>query len=251
MTFTIMASAVGITFATVILHGLVRRLQPMDRLRSHHDVAAAVYAMLGVLHGLIFGYLVVTGQERLDDANAAITREVALLQDLQHVSHAMAPDDGAQLRSATIAYARHVVEIGWPAMAADAIHEVRPRPLRALWTVIMAADDGGGTRTAVKTAALNILDELSEARERRMHLSDERLGSLMLIVLYLGAASLVGGLFLFAHASTWIQLTSTALVTLTVTLIVALVLALDAPVASGLLTPEAFEDLLRHSSSTP
>lgn len=243
--------SLSITALTVGLHTVVRRRINVERMRAHHDVAAAIYAMLGVLHGLIFGYLVVTGQDRLDRAGAAVTREAALLMDLQHRSYAMRADDGQKLRDAVARYAHHVIDVGWPSMAADAPHDVRPRPLRDLWNVIVHADTASDVSRTVRTSSLQVLDDLSEVREHRAHLADERLGPVMMFVLYLGAWSLIAGLFAFVHQSAVVQLSMTAMVTLTVSLIVALILAFDAPVASGMLTPDAMKEVLRHSSPSP
>lgn len=251
ITMSTLLIALAITALTVVIHALVRRRVNVERMRAHHDVAAAIYAMLGVLHGLIFGYLVVTGQDRVDRANAAVTREAALLMDLQHRSYAMRADDGQRLRDAVERYAKHVITVGWPSMAADAPHDVRPRPLRDLWNVIVHADTASEVSRTVRTSSLQVLDDLSEVREHRAHLADERLGSLMMFVLYLGAFSLIVGLFAFVHQSAVVQLSMTAMVTLTVSLIVALILAFDAPVASGMLTPEAMREVLRHASPSP
>src|SRR5215213_12042800 len=96
---------------------LVRRLAPIDQLAQHTDVAGYVYAVIGVIYAVVLALVVIAAWEEYRDAREAATDEASAVLNLARAANGWPAGDSDQVESALVVYARHVVDVEWPAMA--------------------------------------------------------------------------------------------------------------------------------------
>ena len=134
-------------------------------------------------------------------------------------------------KHALAAYAMHVVDVEWPAMARDDfdaavhlpyIHEV----WRAVNDAAKQAEPNDSPRFA---AALDQLDALDAARRSRALLGADRLPVTMTLTLLLGAVVTVGFSYIFAVESGWAHGLMTASLATLVALLLLLQYQLEQP----------------------
>ncbi len=105
------------TAAATVGTVLIRRILPSAVLRSGHDVAAAIFGVIGTLYAVLVAFTVVIVWEHYSDAGSAAEKEGTDLGDLSRLTEAFDPLDGDRVQQALVVYARAVVDREWPAMA--------------------------------------------------------------------------------------------------------------------------------------
>src|SRR5215213_397229 len=125
---------------------LVRRVVPTSEIAAHTDVAGYVYAVIGVIYAVVLALVVIAAWEEYRDAREAATDEASAVLNLARAANGWPAGDSDQVESALVAYARHVVDVEWPAMArgdfgptADTVTENR------LWQALNEADESAAT----------------------------------------------------------------------------------------------------------
>jgi hypothetical protein len=231
-----MVAFVAVILAAVIaaLIGLtiVRRTVPRDRLAQHTDIAGYLYAVIGVIYAVILAQVVIAAWEEYRDARAVADDEANAVLNLARLAQTWPEDDRLQVESALSAYADHVVDVEWPAMAAgefeESLHTVL---IHNLWQSVNRAGLREGNRDPTYATALQQLDALDEARRSRVLLGEDRLPQAMTVTLMIGAIVTVGFSYLFAVDDGWIHALMTASLATLVALLLLLNYQLETPFA--------------------
>jgi hypothetical protein len=210
----------------IALSGLltVRKFVPRERLSRHADVAGYVYAVVGVIYGVILAQVVVAAWEEYRDARDASASEASAVLNLDRLSRGWPDQERAQLREALTAYARNVIEVEWPAMEAGDFGVARRQTLMtSIWTAYDLIAQSPAGRSANYAASLDQLDNLDDARRNRFVLGESNLPQTMTLTLLLGGIVTVGFSYLFAIEDSWLH----GLITGSLALLVALLLLLE------------------------
>jgi hypothetical protein len=242
-----MLAFVAVILAAVIaaLLGLtiVRRTVPHDRLARHTDIAGYVYAVIGVIYAVILAQVVIAAWEQYRDARAVADDEANAVLNLARLAQIWSEDDRLDVEVALSAYADHVVDVEWPAMAAgkfdESLHTVL---IHNLWQTVNRAGSRAGNRDPPYAAALQQLDALDEARRSRVLLGEDRLPQAMTATLIIGAIVTVGFSYLFAVDDGRIHGLMTASLATLVALLLLLNYQLETPYAGvSAIEPTAME----------
>jgi hypothetical protein len=208
---------VVITLAALAGLFAVRRFVPRERLAQHTDIAGYVYAVIGVVYGVILAQVVVAAWEEYRDASGAAASEAAALLNLDRLSGSWPEDDRTQVRAALIDYAELVIDVEWPAMEAGNYDLAPiPEPVSNLWQTSVGESAG-------YAAALDQLDALDEARRARYLLGERTLPVMMTVTLLVGGVVTVAFSYLFAVEDGWIH----GLITASLAILVGLLLFLE------------------------
>ncbi|MGH2617620.1 MAG: hypothetical protein ACRDJC_20495 [Thermomicrobiales bacterium] len=203
---------------------LVRRTVPHDKLARHTDVAGYVYAVIGVIYAVILAQVVIAAWEEYRDAQAVAADEANAVLNLARLAQVWPEEERLRVEEALSAYAEHVVDIEWPAMAVDqydpSLHTFR---MHELWQAVTEAGARVGVRDPVYAASLQQLDKLDDARRSRVLIGQEGLPEPMTLTLIVGAVVTIGFSYLFAVEDGWIQ----GLMTASLATLVALLLLLE------------------------
>jgi hypothetical protein len=229
---------------------LVRRAVPHDRLSQHTDVAGYVYAVIGVIYAVILAQVVIAAWDEYRDARLVVDAEANAVLNLSRLSRVW-PEEQTLVQTALGAYARHVVEVEWPAMArGDYIQTEHTSPLRGLWQVVGEAGQRATDDGATFSAALQQLDALDAARRNRALLGEAGLPEAMTLTLIVGAVITVGFSYLFAVENGWMHGLMTASLATLVALLLLLEYQLEAPFQGvSAIQPAAMEFVLAEIDS--
>src|SRR4051794_1056187 len=89
-------------------------LYPFD---LDNGVAAAVYAVIGIVYGVTLAQLVVAAWSDYEAVQAAVFREAAALKDLVRLAQGCGEAHERAIGDVVAAYAATVLNVEWPAMA--------------------------------------------------------------------------------------------------------------------------------------
>jgi len=237
------AVILAVVVAALLGLTIVRRTVPRDRLARHSDIAGYVYAVIGVIYAVILAQVVIAAWEEYRDAHAVVADEANAVLNLARLAQIWSAEDRLQVENALSAYAEHVVDVEWPAMAAGefeaSLHTVL---IHNLWQAVIRAGSRAGNRDPAYAAALQQLDALDEARRSRVLLGEDRLPQAMTLTLIVGAIVTVGFSYLFVVDDGWIHGLMTASLATLVALLLLLNYQLETPFAGvSAIEPTAME----------
>jgi hypothetical protein len=185
---------------------LVRRIAPIEALAAHTDVAGYVYAVIGVIYAVILAFVVVVGWEQFRDAEMAVAAEASAVLNLARMANGWPAADHAAVEAALAGYARHVIQVEWPAMArGDFTPANDPLSVNQLWQALNQADATAAAKSASYEAAIGQLDALGTARDERVVLGQEGLPPAMTVILVIGAVVTVTFTYLFVVNAGWLH----------------------------------------------
>ena len=226
------AVILGAVLLALVGLGLVRCTVSHDRLARHTDVAGYVYAVIGVIYAVILAQVVIAAWDEYRDARAVASNEANAVLNLARLAQSWPAAERLRVEQALSAYATHVVDVEWPAMAQNQFDPSLHTPLvHDLWEAVARAAATGGNREAIYAASLQQLDALDEARRSRVLLGESRLPEAMNLTLFVGAVVTVGFSYLFAVDDGWIHGLMTASLAIMIALLLLLQEQLETPFA--------------------
>ncbi|MFM9106421.1 MAG: hypothetical protein ACKOWF_06945, partial [Chloroflexota bacterium] len=95
---------------------LARRLLPPSKAVDSIPAAGAIYAVFGVIYGVILGQVVVAAWQSYLDAGNAIAEEADSLASISRLAGGLPPQPMREVREAVVAYGAAVVNDEWPLM---------------------------------------------------------------------------------------------------------------------------------------
>jgi hypothetical protein len=226
--FTLMA-LVGVA-ATILLDLGVRRFVHPDTRARAATTAAVTLQVAATIYAILIAFVIVDEYSQLDATQARLSDKAASLATIYENSRAFPEDTGAEIRSATLQYARSVVEDGIPHLAESATpdHDT-DRAIEALFTTVHAIEPA---TAAEQTAYGEIADSLSDLAATREQLIDSARasipGALFWLLLVIGVLVMVLATMLDTqHRSSHLFILSALALVIWLTL--ALVLSMDYP----------------------
>ena len=248
-----MGGLAGLTLIVVVivlvaLSGLVvvRRMVSHAQLARHTDVAGYVYAVIGVVYAVILAQVVIAAWDEYRDARVVVSDEANSVLNLARLAEVWPDEARRRVETELEAYARHVVEVEWPAMATGRYgFSEQATVTQELWRAVNAAGAQDGGADPVYLAALQQLDALDEARRNRVLLGEGGLPEAMRLTLIVGAVVTVGFSYLFAVESGWVHGLMTASLATLVALLLLLEFELETPFQGiSAIQPTAMEFVL-------
>lgn len=231
---------------------LVRRFVPVASLAQHTDVAGYVYAVIGVLYAVMLAQMVITSWEEFRDAGASATDEASAVLNLSRLADGLPEEGRITVQTALQAYARHVIDVEWAELSrGEFLPDRHMSPMRDLWSAVNRAGQAAAADQQVYAASLSQLDQLDDARRKRVLLAREGLPAIMISVLLVGAVVTVGFSYLFAVDNLWAHGLMTASLAVLIALLLLLASELETPF-SGLssLQPTAMQFALGEIESS-
>ncbi len=222
---------VVVAFVALAVLGLlaVRRRVLVERLQEHHDVAAACFAVIGGLYGIVLAFVLVSSWERFEEARERSEAEANAVADLQR--HALGlPEPGrSTLNEQTLAYARSVVDREWPALARGETSEETQAIYEELWRTVLALEAGNDKQAALFQSTLAKLDDLADGRRDRLLYARVGLPSLVWGFLVVCAVVTVGFSYFFGVRQVIAQMLMIAVLAATIAAALVLIQELQTP----------------------
>jgi hypothetical protein len=212
----------GSVVVSLLGMALVRRSVAVSALEAHSEVAGFVYAVLGVVYGVLMAFVVTVVWDRYDRAETVASLEAGALADLGRLADHLPAAQRAEAQQTLLAYGRVVIDEEWAIMRSGGASPRAQQLADAIWATFGRIEPTNDREAGIYQQALGQLDALSDARGARLLLARSGLPGLMWVVLVVGALVTVGFSFLLAVKSAVAQ----ALIVTTLAASVALVLCL-------------------------
>lgn len=240
-----------IVVASVILSvvGLVivKRYISHQKLKTHNDIAGAIFQTLGVAYTVLLAFMVVVAWQNFDRTSLTAETEANYLVDLMEDSSAFSKDFSMKIRTASEEYAKNVINQEWPMLAEGKESPVAKESLgkiSALYASYMPQNVKEEIFLAESVKKLNLLGEM-----RRIRIFESRQGipALLWVVLIVGAFATITFTFFFGSDNPRAQMLMTSLLAVIIALILYTVLSLDFPFTGGIkVKPDAFREMLKY-----
>jgi Protein of unknown function (DUF4239) len=160
-----------------VVYWVVTRLAVDARARAFKALSPGMLPPLGIIFGLLVGFIAFQIWGDFDRAKVAVTNEASALRSVVLLAANLSPEEEAQLRTLVSRHIETCLGEEWPAMAEQrATLTAPPALVEALQRVLAFAPTNDGQRTAQNqiTAALqNALD----ARRQRIVISQSTVNS--------------------------------------------------------------------------
>ncbi|HEX4259767.1 MAG TPA: hypothetical protein VHY76_01580 [Acetobacteraceae bacterium] len=208
----------------VTIELLARRFLPLALRRSHNDVAAAMFSVIGVTYAVLLAFVAMLAWETFNQAKAASWEEAGAIRILAAATMELPGAAAAGAHAATAAYARMVVNTEWPAQAAGRAAGGAGRLLDRVARIAAGVPDGAG-----KSRMLSALDGLWRARQLRLLAAQSEVPGIVWLVLLLGGGLTIAFGSFLGSPSLAMHLAMSSALAVSGALVLLLVLALGHP----------------------
>jgi hypothetical protein len=201
-----------------------KRLKP-ESIRRSHDVSAAVYAILGVLYGIVLGLITIQSQERWLDLRDIREREASVIVSIGQISKTLSEATSQSISKATARYAQAVANTEW-----DDDRTSSPEASKAFRDVMNSVFNMESTADRDLLASQTILQlssDLMEIRVQRLNLIQEHVGTLLWVILVFGGFVMTSFLLFFAPEDNSTHMAMISIVACVVTSVLFLIFAYE------------------------
>ncbi|HET6213699.1 MAG TPA: DUF4239 domain-containing protein [Micromonosporaceae bacterium] len=242
----------GTVIVIGVLLAIARRLIPGEHKQPHHDVASAIFSMVGVLYAVILAFVVIVVWENDSKANDDAQIEANDVAKLYFTARSMPEPQRGELMGIARDYAGVVTRDEWPLMQ----HSKTSPKARELVARMRGTAQGIQPATAreeiLMGGALDAINELVDARRQRTGALTSPVSPLMWGGLIAGSAITIGFTFFFDHSRFVPHLimvgSMSALIAFTLWLIYDMSLPFSGTSAIG---PDAFAQILQRFRDFP
>jgi hypothetical protein len=174
--------------ATAIIYWIVTRLAVDHRARAFKALSPGMLPPLGIIFGLLVGFVAVQVWNEFDHAKAAVVNEASALRSVVLLAANLSPDEEKELRGLVSRHVEKCVNEEWRAMSEKrATLILPPAPMvEALQRVLAYAPSNDGQRTAQREIVSALKDAL-DARRQRIVISQSSVNSVKWMGLLLQA----------------------------------------------------------------
>lgn len=182
---------------------VVRWLVPIERLRQSDGAVGNYLQTVGTIYAVLLAFVVFVVWTQFNDARVHVEREANQLIDLARTAKGLPAAAAAQVHAHLARYVAAAVGPEWQALSSVDERAFEPAwaILESLWSVVHRVEPATSCEGALFSEVLARFNELSDARTDRLATSRLRIPLALKILLYTGAATLVGSLYLFAVES--------------------------------------------------
>ena len=236
---------VGCVVLSLLALAGVRRRVPLEQLREQHDVAAACFAVIGGLYGIVLAFVLVSSWQRFEEARERAEVEANALADLyRHASALPAPVD-EQLRGLVLTYAHGVIDEEWTAMSDNRQSAAVQTTFDTMWTTLLQAPSGDGKELVLFQNTLGKMDDFSDARRDRLLFARVGMPAIVWVFLIASGTVTIGFSYFFGLRQVSSQMLMTAALAGTIAAALVLIAELQTPFAGSVrVSPYGFEQLL-------
>jgi len=187
---------------TVVSYMAVERRWASDLRKQHNEVAGFIYAILGLVYGVLIAYVVVVVWQNFHTAQLTTQLEANAVADLYALAEDLPAGAGVLLKDLARAYAQSVVEDEWPLLGHG---EASPRSTAlasSLGRAVRALDPQNAREQLIVEHAVVVHQSLLDNRRLRLFQSRTGIQPILWIILISGGILTVAFAYLFGVSST-------------------------------------------------
>jgi hypothetical protein len=202
---------------------------PEVRGRASPTAAVSVQVM-ATIYAVLVAFVIVSEYSQLRSANDQVAAKAAELSAITENSHVFPEVEGHEVRLATTAYAREIVDRSFSSFARTSRPDARSdRKLEAMFRTMRAIHPTTAEENAAYTATLDLLDDVVETRARIVNAAGETVPWPLVVLLAIMGITvvIVSNVLDTRHRRSHLLITSA--LALIVSLTLALVVSLNYP----------------------
>lgn len=226
---------------------IVKRYISHQKLKTHNDIAGAIFQTLGVAYTVLLAFMVVVAWQNFDRTGLTAESEANYLADLIKDSSAFPADFGEKIRAASYDYAKKVINEEWDMLAEGKESPAAKEALGRISALYTSYDPQNAREEIFLAESVKKLNMLGETRRIRIFESRQGIPALLWLVLVVGALATIIFTFFFGSDNPKAQMLMTSLLSVVIALILYTVLSLDFPFTGGIkVGPDAFLQMLKY-----
>jgi hypothetical protein len=218
-------SALGAVLVDLAVHQFLS----IELRRSHNDVAAAIFSVVGVTFAVLLAFVAMLAWEGFNRAKAAAYAEAAAVLDVYNAAIGLTGPQASQMRDAVIGYLETVVRVEWPAQAEGLVVDRGKAFLEKLNTLAIGVKPSGVADGNLHAQLLQSLARLSDARQQRLLAAETTIPAVVWIVTIVGGALTIAFGSFLGVPSLGMHLAMSATLAVSGTLVLILIIALSNP----------------------
>ncbi|HEX4454657.1 MAG TPA: DUF4239 domain-containing protein [Kofleriaceae bacterium] len=211
-TLGLMPIVIGVSIVAVILLVVVRQAVPPEALQASSDAVGNYLQTVGGIYAVLLAFIVYVVWGQFNDARTYVEREATALVDLHRTASGLPKLTRVEIQQALRLYVDQVIDLEWRAMAhhdEDTLEQVGAH-LDRVWVAIHGCRPLNECQHAIYSEVLSRYNDLSDMRTSRLSTSRARIPFMMKALLYLGAAIVIGSIYLMYVDKFWIHAAITA-----------------------------------------
>ncbi|MGD9617517.1 MAG: DUF4239 domain-containing protein [Alphaproteobacteria bacterium] len=218
-----------VVFVPIVIFLVLRRNIDFRRLEQHNDVAGFIYAVIGVIYGVLIGLIVIVVWERHMAIEQAVEDEANVAMQIYRDTIAFPSPFREALRDELRTYVMGVVEHEVQRTQDGRGSERAKLALDSLWQTYSSFIPQDDNDRLWYAEILTRLNTLARSREIRITGGKHRLPAIMWIVLGVGGAITIGFAYFFGTSNTGAHILMIVGLSITVSLSSLLVWSLSHP----------------------
>lgn len=240
----ILAVSVTVGFAVAGLM-LLHRFVPLALREEHNDTMATLFGALYVTYALIVGFSASFVSYQYDTAQKNVESEASSVEEIYRLAEQFPERERRKVQGLAVAYARTVVEDGWPLMEQGRLSPRAGATADDLRRSVMDFEPSTGGEQAIYAQSLTLVQDLDEYRALRLLEAREGIPAILWVVLLVGGVTTIVSTYLFGMKNARLHALMVAAFTVVLVLVLYAIRALEYPF-DGIVQvgPEAFEVVL-------
>ena len=183
----------AIYFVAAVIYLIVIRLAKDDRARAFKALSPGMLPPLGIIFGLLVGFIAVGVWNDFDRAKVAVGSEASALRGVLLLAESLPDEQQSRLRALINRHIEEAVKQEWPAMAQQrATLGTLPRTLMEAIHVTLTLKPADDNQRTAQREVVNALEKAMEARRQRIVISESSVKSVKwAAILLLGLIALI------------------------------------------------------------
>ena len=227
------------------VQAFIRKRWPLITTGDHNDVAGFLIAVVGVMYAVVLAFCVIVTWERFDQAGVLVESEASELRVVLRDTAGLPPAVRTTMHDLVVSYAKEVAGKEWEAMDAGRRSDRAFELFGQMFSALARAETTSSTEAAFLGHALDRLDEVSDARIKRLDASREGIPGVLWAAILVGAVLTMGFALLFGVSNERLHYLMIGLFTAVITLQIFVVLVLNYPFSGQTkVSPKPFEEIV-------
>lgn len=212
----------------------VRKRVGVATLKQNHDVASTTFGIVGLIYGVLLGFIVVNVHERYTEVSKIVDTEANLLLNLYRDAEVFPPQTRDDIRLHIRKYVEYAVINEWPKLRLNETISMQP-PLSVykLWHSFYKFVPSNVQEQIWYDSSVSKLNDFSAARISRLFDSHQSQGVMMWTLLIAGGAITIFFMYFFGAANLKSHMIMTALLSGCIAFMLFLIFTLDAVYSGG------------------
>ncbi|MFA6078269.1 MAG: DUF4239 domain-containing protein [Candidatus Omnitrophota bacterium] len=224
----IMIVAISVILSVLGLF-LVKRLVPHQKLKSHNDVAGAIFGTFGVMYAVLLAFAVIITWENFDKISLNVEKEANCIADIYRMAGGLSDPMKSDARTRLIEYAKSITHEEWPVLAKGEASKHTSDLMKGIWALYSSYAPKTETERIFFEESVGKLDDVSELRRMRIVDSSKGIHPVLWVVLLIGNAATIIFTFFFGSENFKSHFIMTILLTILMALILFTILLFDFP----------------------